>query len=254
LEHRLQDSDDRALRNLQAGKIDKEQYDKKIYENNQVRNQPELQMQIAQEQIDYLSRFGNQGNPLFQSEITKGIKRWENKYNSAATALAKLREQKAKQDFELSKLEKEEAGKDRRTREKIEADTILKTEDILSREKVAKIRAAATKLTKSGSSPGAFEKRVRFLAEINPGMTLSEAGDIVRADETMAERLRAAAEEIEAIDPDDAMEYKEKAPLISAIHKKFGLDKASLRGLPPGNDEPTSTVPDWRMYQSRGVE
>jgi hypothetical protein len=44
LEHRLQDSEDRAMRNLQAGKITQEQYDEKMGQISQVRNQPELQM------------------------------------------------------------------------------------------------------------------------------------------------------------------------------------------------------------------
>jgi len=144
LDHKLQDVTDRAQRNLLSGKIDQKEFASIMSNVEKIKSSPALQMQIAQKQIDYLSQFTNQGNPLFQSEITRGLGRWQKKYDSAAAALAKERETERKEAFELKKLREEEAGRNKRDN----ARNIIEIEKMFSAERIA--NAKAEKKAKEG--------------------------------------------------------------------------------------------------------
>jgi hypothetical protein len=121
-----------------------------------------------------------------------------------------------------------------------ERETQIKIQNL----KNAASALSASKKGKKATTPSTFEKDSRFLAEINPDISVKEAADIIRADKTMSERIRAAAEEIKVVNTQlENMEIKgvQAAQLIRDVREKYGLEKPTQRGLPKDKE---NTDPD----------
>lgn len=147
------------------------------------------------------------------SVIDRNIARRNKKIESLRSQIS----EKSKREFEMEKL-------------KYARDTKLAAAKITSKTGQKK----ATKL----------EDEARFLKSVNEGMTLTEATDIIRADRTMSDRLRAAANEIEKLDPLDYDTNEEFQAAIKQVRKTYGLDQAKLRGLPKEKGQQTIQDPD----------
>jgi len=103
---------------LAMGRVGQEEFEKKKVAIENLRNDPATKMKIAQQKIDMMTPFVNQGNPMFQGEMTRGLKRWQAKYDSLGAQVAKQQEKAADRQFQMAKLAITETGKNLRAASK----------------------------------------------------------------------------------------------------------------------------------------
>ena len=109
LDHETRKNEEQLLRGYQNGKLTKDEYDNKMAQINKFKSSLPAQMKYAQGKIDFLSKFTNQGNPLFKGEMSDGLKRWQGKYDKLEATLAQKQEKEIehKRKKEIEKLKKE---------------------------------------------------------------------------------------------------------------------------------------------------
>jgi hypothetical protein len=90
LDHAVRANEETLQRAFQSGQIDKATYDAQMKQIKDFKGDIPRQIRVAQDNVDFLSKFGNTKNPLFlQSEITAGKARWEAKLASLQGKLEK---------------------------------------------------------------------------------------------------------------------------------------------------------------------
>ncbi len=144
----------------------------------------------------------------------------------------------------------------KQTQKKIDSykATAIKAEDREYEKKVAeqaqKDKIAIEKIKLDGKDKkdtrSTLQKNAEFLAHVR-GIPVKDALDIIRADKSMAERLRAYAQDLEPIITQlkvmdiEIDEYNKKRKQIA---KRYGLDSPSTTGMPEKKDSDS-----WRNYQ-----
>jgi hypothetical protein len=104
LDHAVRANEETLQRAFQSGQIDKATYDAQMKQIKDFKGDIPRQIRVAQDNVDFLSKFGNTKNPLFlQSEITAGKARWEKKLESLYGKLDKREAEKLKHQYEMEK-------------------------------------------------------------------------------------------------------------------------------------------------------
>lgn len=142
LDHETRKNEEQLLRKYENKKITKEEYNAGMESINKFKSSLPAQMKYAQSKIDFLSRFTNQGDPLFQGEISDGLKRWQGKYDKLGEMVQKKRDKLDDQKFEKEKMQFDrdtklmvaglKEGKDL-TQKEIDAQNRLKKEHLVGK-------------------------------------------------------------------------------------------------------------------------
>ena len=104
MDHTTRSAEEKLLRAYQTKKITDAQYNEGLTKINKFKSSLPSQMKYAQSQIDFLSKFANNGNPLFQGEIADGLKRWQAKYDKLTERLQGKIDKADDQTFEKFKM------------------------------------------------------------------------------------------------------------------------------------------------------
>ena len=145
LKHTMQSAKEKLLRSFEKGKVTKPEYDSKMAQINDFETNPAIQLQYARKQIDTLSQFGDSGNPLFNSEITNGLKRWQGTYDKLYNKVEKNIDKFDERQFEAEKMKFDrdtkimvaniKAGGKPPTQKEIDAQNALKLQHLVGKAK-----------------------------------------------------------------------------------------------------------------------
>jgi len=145
LKHTMQSAKEKLLRSFEKGAVTKPEYDSKLAQINDFETNPAIQLQYARKQIDTLSQFGDSGNPLFNSEVTSGLKRWQGTYDKLYDKVEKNRNKFDERQFETEKMKFDrdtkimvaniKAGGKPPTQKEIDAQNALKLQHLVGKAK-----------------------------------------------------------------------------------------------------------------------